>query len=191
MSSVSGRLAAEDVTGAQQRRPVLITFGGLPATGKTTIAQKLAGKLGAVYIRIDTIETAIERSEGRFRRGNGWEAPPGYTVGYDVSADQLRNGLNVIAESVNPLRVTRQAWREIADKSDAEVIEAEIVCSDTTEHQRRAEERILDIPGLANPSWQQITNREYEPWERDHIVIDTATVNIDEAVHLIRVAAQL
>ncbi len=39
--------------------PMLIIFGGLPATGKTTIAKELARQIGATYLRIDTIEQAI------------------------------------------------------------------------------------------------------------------------------------
>jgi predicted kinase len=42
--------------------PMLIIFGGLPATGKTTIARDLARQLGATYLRIDTIEQAIRDS---------------------------------------------------------------------------------------------------------------------------------
>jgi len=36
----------------------LIAFGGLPGTGKTRVAQTLAHKLAAVYLRIDTFEQA-------------------------------------------------------------------------------------------------------------------------------------
>ena len=38
---------------------MLIIFGGLPGTGKTAIAQQLARELGAVYLRIDSMEQAI------------------------------------------------------------------------------------------------------------------------------------
>jgi hypothetical protein len=54
------------------------------------------------------------------------------------------------------------------------VAEVEVVCSDLREHRRCAEERVLDIPGLANPSWEQIQQRGYHAWERDRLVIDTA-----------------
>src|SRR5215469_17406369 len=40
----------------------LIVFGGLPGAGKTAIAQELACELGAVYLRIDSIEQAIRAS---------------------------------------------------------------------------------------------------------------------------------
>lgn len=44
--------------------------------------------------------TAIGCAEVPFRQTNEWDARPGYAVGYDVAADQLRNCLDVVAESV-------------------------------------------------------------------------------------------
>gem|GEM_PF-3461273 len=38
---------------------MLIVFGGLPGTGKTTLARELARLLSATYLRIDSIEQAI------------------------------------------------------------------------------------------------------------------------------------
>jgi predicted kinase len=43
---------------------MLIIFGGLPATGKTTLSRALARELGAVHVRIDTIEQAIAAVTG-------------------------------------------------------------------------------------------------------------------------------
>lgn len=115
---------------------MLLVIGGLPATGKTTIARTLAAQLRAAYVRIDSIETAIGRAEGQAGQANSWELPPGYEVGYDMANDQLRNGLDVVAESVNLLRVSRDAWRDAGLRADARVVEAEIVCSDVAEHLR-------------------------------------------------------
>lgn len=175
--------ALDDV---RNRQPVLICVGGLPATGKSTIARRLAADLGAAFVRMDSIETAIGRAEGRFEETNGWELPPGYLVGYEVAADQLRNGVDVVAESVNPIQVSRDAWRQRGLDAGARVVEVEVICSDATEHRRRAEERVLDIPGLAKPTWEQISNREYHSWERQRLVVDTAKLDVDESVHLIR-----
>lgn len=173
---------------AQSRTPVLISIGGLPATGKTTVARSLATELPAAYVRIDSIETAIGRSEGRYEQINGWELPPGYEVAYDVAADQLRIGLDVVAESVNALGITRDAWRDAGIAVGARVIEVEIVCSNVDEHRRRAEERVTDVTGLVKPTWKQITNREYAPWERDRMVVDTAILSVEESVQRIRAA---
>jgi len=173
------------------RTPLLLVVGGLPATGKTTVARALAGALRAAYVRIDTIEAAIGRAEGRAQHTNGWELPPGYLVGYEVAADQLRNDLDVVAESVNPVRDSRDAWRDTGVRAGAHVIEVEIICSVAAEHRRRAEQRTLDISGLAKPTWEQITNREYHPWERDHVVVDTALLTVEEAVQLVRTTATI
>jgi putative protein kinase ArgK-like GTPase of G3E family len=36
----------------------LIVFAGLPGTGKSTLAQRLAREIGAIYLRIDALEQA-------------------------------------------------------------------------------------------------------------------------------------
>jgi predicted kinase len=41
---------------------MLIVFAGLPASGKSSIARALALELGAVWLRIDSIEQAIRES---------------------------------------------------------------------------------------------------------------------------------
>ncbi|MFC5826671.1 AAA family ATPase [Nonomuraea insulae] len=157
---------------------MLIVIGGLPASGKTTLSRLLAGRLGAVHVRIDTIEQAIVRS-GLARQPLG---PAGYMVGYALTEDHLRQGLTVIAESVNPLRITRDAWREVGVKVGVPVVEVEVVCSDPDEHRRRVTTRSLDIPDLRPPDWQEVVEREYEPWDRDHVVVDTAGRSPEECL---------
>jgi predicted kinase len=173
----------------EPRTPVLVVIGGLPATGKSTLAKALARAVGAVHVRIDTVEAAIARAEGRFEATNGWELPPGYVVGYDVAADQLRHGLDVVADSVNPLSVSRDGWRDAGSRAGARIVEVEVVCSDTVEHRRRGEHRSIDVPGLARPTWEAIVQREYEPWQRDRVVVDTADLDVPQAVAFVRSAA--
>jgi len=59
--------------------PVLVSIGGLPACGKTTVARAVAADMRAAYVRIDSIETAIARAEWKFEPTNSWDLPPGYT----------------------------------------------------------------------------------------------------------------
>ncbi|MGO4419464.1 AAA family ATPase, partial [Streptomyces sp. MCAF7] len=68
---------------------MLIIMGGLPATGKTTLARALARQLDAVHVRVDTIEQAIVRSGlGQHPLGAA-----GYVVGYALAEDHARQGL--------------------------------------------------------------------------------------------------
>jgi predicted kinase len=165
-----------------RQRAILTIFGGLPGTGKTTLARMLANELGAVYVRIDTIEQALRNSQVLA----GPVDDAGYRVAYEIAADNLRLGRTVIADSVNPLQITRDAWRAVAIGTDAKVIEIEVVCSDSIEHRRRVESRQADIPGLSLPHWQEICARDYHPWNRAHIVIDTANTSVDQSLIALR-----
>jgi predicted kinase len=165
-------------------RPMLIIFGGLPASGKTTIARDLARQLGATYLRIDTIEQAIRGATTLSQPMN----EEGYRVAYAIAEDNLRLGLTVIADSVNPIRLSRDAWIGVAHRAHARAAEVEVICSDPQLHRQRVETRSLDIPGLRPPTWEEVVAREYEPWEREHIIIDTAGRSPTQSVEELREA---
>jgi predicted kinase len=139
---------------------MLITFGGLPGSGKTTIARELARKISAVYLRIDSVEQAIRASQLSSQPLND----AGYRVAYAVAADNPRIGRTVIADSVNPLQLTRDAWIAVANSVPVSFVEIEVTCSDADEHRRRVEERANDLPGLKPPTWADVAAREYQPW---------------------------
>jgi predicted kinase len=157
---------------------MLIVFGGLPGTGKTTVAKALAQKLDAVYLRVDTIEQGL-RSSTVLKTDVG---PAGYVVAYRLAEDNLRIGRVVIADSVNSLQVTRDALLSVAEHASTKVAEVEVICSDAVEHRRRVERRQSDIEGLKLPAWQEVIDRAYENWDRPHIVIDTASGTVEETV---------
>lgn len=150
---------------------MLIIFGGLPGSGKSTIARLLAERLKATHLRVDTIEQAL-RACGTLPDGVVTE---GYAVAYRVAEDNLRAGGTVVADSVNPLPVTRDAWVAVAARAGVRAVEVEIVCSDAAQHRRRVETRVTDVPGLVLPTWDAVRRRDYQPWSRPRIILDTAT----------------
>ena len=149
---------------------LLIVFGGLPGTGKTTLARLIAEEKRATYLRIDTVEQAL-RSSGMLAGDVG---PSGYLVAYALAASNLAIGQTVVADSVNPLAITRDAWRKVAAAACSPIIEIEIVCSDLAEHRRRVETRSADIAGFVLPNWTKVQQRHYEAWDRPRLVVDTA-----------------
>jgi predicted kinase len=161
---------------------MLIILGGLPGSGKTTIARELARQIEAVHIRIDSIEQAIRDSGVLSQAIND----AGYRVGYAVAEDNLRLGRTVIADSVNPIALTRDAWVAVASRAHVGEIEIEVTCSDAKEHRQRVEKRTTDISGLRPPTWQEVISRDYESWNRARMVIDTAGRSVEESVKVLR-----
>jgi predicted kinase len=158
--------------------PTLVVFGGLPGTGKTTLARELARGLDATYLRIDEIEQAL-RFSGTL---SGEVGPAGYMAAYALAESNLRLTRTVVADCVNPISITREAWWQVAKSAGARMVDVEVICSDPVEHRRRVETRSTDVAGLQLPTWQDVLRRKYEPWDRARIVIDTASRTVAEVL---------
>lgn len=82
-------------------KPTLFIFSGLPASGKSTWTKFVAKEYNAVYLRVDTIEQAL-RDLCRYNvQGEG------YRLSYRIATDNLKLRHNVIADSCNPIQLTR------------------------------------------------------------------------------------
>jgi predicted kinase len=159
---------------------MLVVFGGLPGTGKTTISRSVAARRAATYLRIDVIEQAI-RISGVLKE----VGPAGYVVANALAASNLANGQTFIADCVNPVRESREGWQAIATRAQKKLIEVEVICSDPVEHRRRVEQRASDIDGLVPPTWQDVLGRDYAPWPEPHVIIDTARLSPAEAIAVV------
>lgn len=161
---------------------MLIVFAGLPGTGKTTIAEELARELAAVYLRIDAIEQTL-RDSGAY---NNLTNDAGYCVAYVVAEENLRLGRIVIADSENPLELTRDSWLRVAARANVRAVEVELTCSYRETHRQRVERRADDAAGIRHPSWENVVHRLYQSWTRDHMVVDTSQKSVAECVRMIR-----
>jgi predicted kinase len=157
---------------------VLIVLSGLPGVGKTTLARELATATAAIHLRIDSIEHAL--------RGAGWKVEgEGYSVAHAIAEDNLRLGQCVVADCVNPWPLTRSEWQAVADRAGVRAINVEVVCSDVEEHRRRVESRSADIPGHTLPTWSEVIERDYRPWDVERLVVDTARLDVQESLRKI------
>lgn len=114
----------------------------------------------------------------------------GYLIGYRVATENLRLGLSVVADTVNPWQLTRDCWRQAALDAEVPYIDVEVVCPDLTEHRRRVEARRPDIAGFELPDWEKVIGRDYHVWDVEPIRVDTATKGVEECVQwlLLKVA---
>lgn len=161
---------------------MLILFGGLPGTGKSSIARELAKQIGAVHLRIDSIEHVLMTSPSLVGEVND----VGYRIAYAVAADNLRLGRVVLADSVNPIAITRDAWHRVGEEAGVAMHDVEVIRSNKDEHRRRVESRASDIPGFELPTWVQVESRHYTPRTDERIIVDTASSSIEESVAKIR-----
>jgi predicted kinase len=162
---------------------MLISFGGRSGTGKTTVARGVVRELGAVYLRIDSIEHAMREA--------GWRVESeGYRVARAVAEDNLRLGRIVLADCVNPWPLTRAEWRAVAERAGVPMLEVEFVCSDLQEHRRRVETRTSDIAGHSQPTWQDVLDRDYREWDGEPLVVDTAHLTVEQAVRAVVTAVR-
>ncbi|MGJ7574739.1 AAA family ATPase [Variovorax sp. RB2P76] len=161
--------------------PTLIVLSGLPGTGKTTIARERVARVPCVYLRIDVVERAMKTASGSTEAAG----PAGYAVAYALARSNLALSISVVADCVNPLPVTREAWQAVATQASSHLVEVEVVCSDVAEHRRRVESREADIAGFALPSWDAVLQHDYEAWATARLVVDSAAVSATEASDLI------
>ena len=165
---------------------LLVVFAGLPGSGKSVLSRGTADALGATYLRIDSIESAIVATLTPFT-----DNPVGYVIAEQVAADQLVAGRDVVADAVNSVAPARDGWVALAARTGAELRFVEVICSDPAEHRRRVQTRGPEMPGHHVPTWEQVQRRRCEPWPPElsgRLVVDNLG---DPALHVARIMREL
>jgi hypothetical protein len=84
------------------------------------LSHLLASHVGAAHVRIDTIEQALRDLCAMNVEGEG------YRLAYRVAGDILRGGVRVVADSCNPIELTRREWEGVARDAGASFVNIEI-----------------------------------------------------------------
>jgi predicted kinase len=152
--------------------PTLIVLSGLPASGKSVLAESLSRALSLTIVSIDPIEAAMWRA-GLAKTQTGIAA---YEVAQALAEEHLRLRHSVIVDAVNPVEAPRAVWRNLAAKHRVNLKIIECVCSDETMHRQRIEGRVRSIAGTHELNWASLLQRraEYEAWTDPRLVLDTS-----------------
>ncbi|MGB7874570.1 MAG: AAA family ATPase [Anaerolineales bacterium] len=152
----------------------LIVFSGLPGTGKTALAEKVACELGIPVFAKDWLEATLLRCELVSKNQDKLLGSAGYHLLTVLAERQLMLGQSVILDSVASTKSIRSSWRELAEKYHAEWSVIECTCSDEKVHRARLCTRQRGIPGWHELDWPEVkrVKGNYHPWDEDRLILD-------------------
>ncbi len=150
----------------------LIIISGLPGSGKSTVAESLADRLSLPLFSVDPIESSLIRSGIKRSFETGLAA---YLVAETLAGEQLKRGLSVIIDAVNPVQEARDMWHNLSRIYGVTLILIECIL-DSELHKKRIESRIRNIHGIPEVTWEDVESRqkEYLPWKEERLVLDTS-----------------
>lgn len=146
------------LTTTSPRTATLTVISGRPGTGKTTLAKELAASRRSCYLRVDAAEAALART------GLSVDVE-GYAVIQELAVSNLLLGIDVVVDAVNPVPEARSGWRDAAARAGSRLLQVETWLPDADEHRRRVETRSADILGHDVPSWAEVVNQQWIPWD--------------------------
>lgn len=140
---------------------VLAIFSGLPGTGKTALARKVARALHIPLFAKDRIQSVL-----RIRGLVGEGTPDGYHIMLDLADEQLSLGVSVVLDAVFPMKGFRSAARDIAHRNSASFRPIYCYSSDRSVWRDRMKGREQYVPNWTPVGWEAVERLQavYEPW---------------------------
>ena len=150
---------------------------GLPGTGKSAIAQRLAQSLPALVLSADPIDATLINMDIGHRRPD----IVGFELMKTVTREQLALGTSVIIDAVNPFEWVREQYAEIAAAASTPLVIISTVCSDQGVHRSRIGGR--HKRGVKVVTWDGVEKQAsyYEPPSSASLTLD-AVLPLDENV---------
>ena len=147
----------------------IIIIGGVPGTGKTTLANELSRILNIPAFSKDELEAAIARkglSSNKEMKGVGYE------IMSTLAKRQLKNDSSAIFDFIASGKRTAELWPDL-NRIKYKFIEC--VCSNQETHKKRINSRVRNIEGWYELKWEDVLEIEkiYEPLRHDGLVIDS------------------
>ena len=138
----------------------LVIFSGLPGTGKSTLANRLARELQWTLLRIDDVVNNIPENPGT----EFWDSQ--VEVLLALTEAQLEIGLSVVVDSVF-MNTDRQHAQALAQKYQAHFRPIYTYLSDEKIWEQRVTARFDQLNNSAVATWQQVQHQSghFRNWE--------------------------
>ena len=182
----------------RQVEPVLLVCLGLPASGKTTLARALAGRLGLVQLSSDIVRKRLASIRPTEHRFEGFErglygrsmSRRTYAAMRKQAARWLRRGKSVVLDATYGQPAERAALRQLARRTGARLVV--VRCrADESVLRARLSARMHDTHAVsdARPAlWPALKAAFVEPTELSELLSVDTTEPLDVAISQILAA---
>lgn len=158
----------------------MIVVGGIPGTGKSTLAIALSKSMNIPVFSKDELEAAIARKgicSSKDMHGVGYE------IMASLAKSQIANGNGAIFDFIASRSRVNDLWPQLL-KTDIKYIEC--ICSDENVHRERISSRNRNIEGWYELTWEDVLNIKstYQSLRSQRLTIDSInnlTDNIERA----------
>lgn len=164
--------------------PTLIVIGGLPGTGKSTLANALSKRMNVPVFSKDDLEAAVAR---KGLASNKKMLGVGYEIMEALSKRSLENNNSAIFDFIASRSRVEELWPSLLESNFKYIA---CICSNQEIHKERVCVRERSIPGWYELTWQDILSIQssYQSLKPESLVLDSVNnlnTNIKLAIETI------